>query len=105
LSHALQRISSGITPARRRDTLQTSSVASTGAGSAGFAGSQTGAYITWNFNLSFSQSFSIFSQPQNNRWKTPIGLLLVAFQQRFSQYKFAVELILSEVEEQPAPEL
>jgi len=59
----------------------------------------------WNFNPSFSQSFSNFSQPQNNRWKTQIGLLLFAFQRRFSQYKFAVELIQSQVEEQSAPEL
>jgi hypothetical protein len=49
--------------------------------------------------------FSIFSQPQNNLWKTPIGLLLVPSQRQFSQYKFAVELIQSQVEEQSAPEL
>jgi hypothetical protein len=48
---------------------------------------------------------SIFSQPQSNRWKTPIGLLLVPFQRRFSQYKFAVKSISPRVEEQPAPEL
>src|SRR5262245_13111047 len=49
--------------------------------------------------------FSIFSQPQNNRWKTPICLLLVPFQRRFSQYKFAVGSISPQVEEQSAPEL
>jgi hypothetical protein len=84
---------------------QTSSVASTGAGLAGSVESQTGAPFVWNFNPSFSQSFSNFSQPQNNRWKTEIGLLLVPFQRRFSQYKFAVESISLHVEEQSAPEL
>jgi hypothetical protein len=59
----------------------------------------------WNFNPSIGQSFFHLLSTQNNRWKTPIRLLLVPFQRQFSQYKFAVELIQSQVEEQSAPEL
>jgi len=71
----------------------------------GSAERQTGAPFMWNFNLSFGQSFFHLLTTQNNRWKTPICLLLVPFQRQFSQYKFAVELIQSQVEEQSAPEL